>query len=67
MQFTKLNYEALKTQLMYVVLELSLFIYLFIASHVIFKGIYLSILSLLFTKSPKRIDLLDDSKVSLTE
>ena len=38
-------------------------IYLFIASHVIFKGIYLSILSLLFTKSPKRIDLHDDSKL----
>lgn len=42
-------------------------IYLFIASHVIFKGIYLSILSLLFTKSPKRIDLHDDSKLWLTE
>ena len=47
MQFTKLNYEALKTQSMYVVLELSLFIYLFIASHVIFKGIYLSSVSCL--------------------
>ena len=42
-------------------------IYLFIASHVIFKGIYLSILSLLFTKSPKRIDHHDDSKLWLTE
>lgn len=42
-------------------------IYLFIASQVIFKGIYLSILSLLFTKSPKRIDLHDDSKLWLTE
>lgn len=42
-------------------------IYLFIASHVIFKGIYLSILSLLFSKSPKRIDLHDDSKLWLTE
>lgn len=41
-----------------------LFIYCFPCN---FKGIYLSILSLLFTKSPKRIDLLDDSKVSLTE
>lgn len=42
-------------------------IYLFIAFHVIFKGFYLSILNLLFTKSPKRIDLYDDSKLWLTE
>ena len=44
------------------VLRFRIVIYLFIASQVIFKGIYLSILSLLFTKSPKRIDLYDDSK-----